>query len=565
MQKSGRLRVLPFTPDRGGQTLPETLLRVASEFGSRDAVVDGDRVLTYAGLLQRVARFAQGLKSIGVRRGDHVALWMTDSLEWMVARWAIPALGAVLVPINTRLRAEDISYLLSQSDTSVLIMASSFGSLRYLDTLERMVPDYPSQKLNDWETAEFPKLRSVLISGASPVPPSMYDFAKVEEAGIDAGLPADCLEALSADVEPDDVAQLVYTSGTTSLPKGAMVCHGALVENNFNAGELTGLTPDDIFLLTVPSFSASGVAAHCQGLTHGSKLVLMEHFDAETFCRIVERERVTSAFFADPIIYDLRHFSDRQKYDLSSLRTGSGAPISEASFDFLSNEMSVPQIVHSYGMSETTNVVSRTDCREPIDVRRRSTGHPLPGVNLYIVSPDLETDMPVGEIGEIRISGYTVMKGYYNKLEETNSAFDADGRFRTGDLGYVNAFGELVYVGRVKEMLKIGGFNVAPTEIEAYLATYPGVNRVAVVGVPDERLGDVPFAFVACDDGVTLRETELIGHFKDSIASYKLPKYVSFDGDWPMTGTQKVQKTKLQERAQLLINEGTAERLGKLT
>lgn len=561
MQRFGVSSIVPFAADRHGPTLPKTLLWAASAFSSRDAVVDGDRVLTYAGLLQRVVWLAYGLKSIGVRRGDHVALWMTDSIEWMVARWAVPALGAVLVPINTRLRAEDINYLLSQSDASVLIMASSFGSLRYLDTLERLVVDYQSQNINRWEVSKFPKLRSVIISGASPVPPSMFDFAQVEGIGADACLSAEDLEVLCAEVKSDDVAQLVYTSGTTSLPKGAMVCHGALVENNFNAGELTGLTPDDIFLLTVPSFSAAGVAAHCQGLTHGSKLVLMEHFDAETFCRTVERERVTSAFFADPIVYDLRHFADRKKYDLSSLRTGSGAPISDASFDFLSNEMSVPQIVHTYGMSETTNVVSRTGCRESFDVRRRSTGHPLPGVKLDIVSTELEADLPVGEIGEIRISGYTVMKGYYNKLQETVSAFDADGRFRTGDLGYVNAFGELVYVGRIKEMLKVGGFNVSPTEIEAYLATYPGVTRVAVVGVPDERLGDVPFAFVACGDDVTLKHAELIRHFKDSIASYKLPKYVSFDGDWPMTGTQKVQKTKLLKRAQGLIQECKIKRL----
>lgn len=542
-------------------TLPKTLMWAASGYASRVAVVDGDRSLTYAELLQRVARFAHGLRSIGVRRGDHVALWMTDCLEWMVARWAVPAIGAILVPINTRLRAEDISYLLSQSDTSVLIMASTFGSVRYLDTLEKLIPDYLSQDCQTWRAKGFPKLRCVVISAAAQLPASMHDFATIEETAAQAGIGGDDLAALGADVAPEDVAQLVYTSGTTSLPKGAMVCHGALVKNNFNAGEMTGLSPDDAFLLTVPSFSASGVAAHCQGLTHGSKLVLMPRFDAETFCRTVEKERITAAFFADSIVYDLRHFPDRDRFDLSSLRTGSGAPLSEASFDFLSNEMAVKQIVHSYGMSETTNVVSRTSYLEPMAVRRRATGCPLPGVQVSIVSPQNEVDLPDGEVGEIRVYGYTVMRGYYNKPAETAAVFDAAGRFCTGDLGYVNQFGELVYVGRIKEMLKVGGFNVAPSEIESYLAAYPGVAQVAVVGVSDPRLGEVPFAYIVCRDGEQVCAEKLVGHFKADIASYKLPKYISFDSDWPMTGTQKVQKTKLQERAEALVEANAVTRI----
>lgn len=558
---AARSPVSPLALELREGTLPKTLMWAASRYAPRVAVVDGDRSLTYAALQQRVARFAHGLRSLGVRHGDHVALWMTDCLEWMVARWAVPAIGAILVPINTRLRAEDISYLLSQSDTSVLIMASTFESIRYLDTLEKLVPNYLSQNRHGWQIRDFPNLRCVVIAGADRVPASMHDFAGIEQAAAQSGIDGEDLASLSAGVEPDDVAQLVYTSGTTSMPKGAMVCHGALVENNYNAGEMTGLTPEDAFLLTVPSFSASGVAAHCQGLTHGSKLVLMARFDAEAFCRAVEKERITSAFFADPIVYDLRHFPDRDKYDLSSLRTGSGAPLSESSFDFLSNEMAVPQIVHSYGMSETSNVVSRTRCLEPRVVRRRATGHPLPGVQVSIVSPESEMDLPDGEAGEIRVSGYTVMRGYYNKPAETAAVFDAAGRLRTGDLGYLNKFGELVYAGRIKEMLKVGGFNVAPGEIEGFLATYPGVARVAVVGVSDPRLGEVPFAYVVCRAGERIRAEDLVGHFKAGIAGYKLPKYVTFDDDWPMTATQKVQKKKLQERAQALVNTDAVPRL----
>lgn len=540
------------------RTFPEALAWAARHHGDRVAVATRHGRLTYAGLLARVEAFALGLEAVGVRRGDQVALWMTDSMDWMVARWAVPCMGAVLVPVNTRLRGEELRYILDQSDSSTLIMDARSGEHDYLATLGEIVPDHAGQACGEWRSAGLPKLRRVIAARIDPVPPSMSGFASVEAAGAARRDDGAGFARLGAGLKPGDVAQLLYTSGTTSLPKGAMVCHGPLLENNFHSAERTAMTADDAYLLTVPSFSASGVAACCQCLTHGARLVLMDRFSAAGFCELVERERVTTAFFADPIVYDLRHFPERTRFDMSSLRTGSGAPLSEASADFLIEELGVRELTLIYGMSETSNVIARGRSSDPLEVRRRSNGPPQPDAAVSIVDPETDVLLGTGEVGEIRVSGYTVMRGYYNKPAETAAAFDAAGRMRTGDLGMLDQHGELVFVGRVKEMLKVGGFNVAPAEIEAFLEGCPGVARAAVVGVPDPRLVEVPFAFLEHTGDAPPLPADIFSRCRAGIAGYKVPRFIAFEGNWPMTGTQKVQKARLRERALALIASGAA-------
>jgi len=542
-------------------TFPRALAWAARNHGHRTAVATLAGSLTYAELSDRVEAFALGLSEIGVRRGDQVALWMTDSLEWMVVRWAVPGLGAVLVPVNTRLRGEELRYILDQSEASTLIMDARHGEHDYLATLAAIVPDHAGQRPGDWRADRLPRLKRVVVARGDGGSGAMYGFDAILAAGAARRGDGTAFRRLSDAVAPGDIAQLLYTSGTTSLPKGAMVRHGPLLENNFHSASRTAMTPDDAYLLTVPSFSASGVAACCQCLTHGAKLVLMDRFSVEGFCSLVERERVTTAFFADPIIFDFRNFKAWSSYDLSSLRTGSGAPMSDASVQYLIDELGVRELTLIYGMSETSNVISRGRSFDPRDVRLRSNGPLQPDVEVAIVDPATGAVLPPGEVGEIRISGYTVMPGYYKKPEETAAAFDAAGRLCSGDLGKLNAHGELVFVGRVKEMLKVGGFNIAPAEIEAFLEGCPGVARAAVVGVPDARLVEVPFAFVDPAGHTGADAPGLHALCRTGMASYKVPRFIVFDGDWPLTGTQKVQKSRLRERALKLIGDGAVQAL----
>jgi fatty-acyl-CoA synthase len=431
----------------------------------------------------------------------------------------------------------------------------------YLATLSHIVPDYAVQNPGDWRTAGLPKLKRSIIARDGGERGAMYSFDAILAHGAARRGDGAPFRNLSAAVAPGDVAQLLYTSGTTSLPKGAMVRHGPLLENNYHSASRTAMTPNDAYLLTVPSFSASGVAACCQCLTHGAKLVLMDRFSAEGFCHLVQRERVTTAFFADPIVYDLRNFPKLASFDLSSLRTGSGAPLSDVSVQYLVDDLGVRELTLIYGMSETSNVISRGRSADPREVRLRSNGPPQPDVEITIVDPETEAVLDPGEVGEIRISGYTVMPGYYNKPAETSATFDKAGRLKSGDLGMINAHGELVYVGRVKEMLKVGGFNIAPAEIEAFLETCPGVSRAAVVGVPDARLVEVPFAFIDISDRADADALRIHALCRAGMASYKVPRFIVFDGDWPLTGTQKVQKSKLLERAVTLIEAGSVKAL----
>lgn len=543
------------------RTFPDALAEAAVRFADRVAVVEGDDRLTYAQLWRRVEDFALGLHGLGIGRGDHVALWLSDSIEWAVARFAVPSLGAVLVPVNTRLRGEDLRYILDQSDSIWLIMDAARSGYDYLATLADIVPDYASQSRGAWRSAAVPKIRGVIAARGGKDVPSLHDFAAVEAHGRARRGDGALFKSLWSEVRSDDVAQLLYTSGTTSLPKAAMVCHGPLLENNFHSGERSAMTERDAYLLTVPSFSASGVAAYCQCLTHGAALVLMERFSAEAFCVLAQRERATVTFLADPIVYDLRNFKDRGRYDLSSLRAGAGAPLSDASFAFAADELRMPAFGHSFGMSETSNVVSRAAQGEPREVRQRANGRPQPDVIVEIVDPHTDEVLPPDTVGEIRISGYTLMRGYYNKAAETAAVFDAKGRLRSGDLGMLNRHGELVYTGRNKEMVKVGGFNIAPSEIEAFLETMQGVARAAVVAVPHERLTEVPFAFVELEAGATGDADALLGLCRGRIADYKLPRFIAFEGNWPMTQTQKVQKTKLRERALALISSGAVRML----
>ncbi|MCW5730160.1 MAG: AMP-binding protein [Alphaproteobacteria bacterium] len=538
-----------------GRTFADAVEEAAARHGAREAVVFQEQRLTFAALAGRVRDFAMGLAGLGIGKGDHVALWMSDCIEWVVARWAVPYIGAILVPVNTRLRGSDLAYILRQSNACLLVMDQRFGEFSYLDVLETIAPGFPAQPAGAWQTPELPRLRAAIARGPD-AGPALFDFAAIEGQGRArlAGDPA-ALAGLRAAVRPEDVAQIVYTSGTTSLPKGAMVRHGPLLQNNFNSGRRVQVTEADAYLLSVPSFSASGVANHVGCLVHGAKLVLMERFSAEEFCRLVERERASMAFFADPLVYDLQRFPRRSEFDLSSLRTGSGGPLSQASFDFLCQEIGLGEMVHTYGMSETSNAVCRGDGRASFAERRRSAGRPLPDIRVRIVDPASGRALAQGEAGEICVGGYTVMAGYYDKPEDTAAMIDGEGWLHTGDLGCFNGFGELVFMGRLKDVIKPGGFNVATSEIEEFLLTHPAVAQAAVIGLPDARLGEVPCAFIERRPGMALAEAELIDWCRRAIASYKVPRHVLFVNEWPLTGTHKIRKNRLKEMASALLDE----------
>ena len=533
-------------------TLGDALVWAARTHADREALVCGAERLTFAQIATRVAAFARGLIELGVAPGDKVALWMSDRIEWMVARWAVPMIGAVLVPVNTRFREADLAYVLAQSDASTLIVEDAARGVDYFAILSKIEPDWERQPVGGWRSERLPMLRRVIARTAGPVPPGASSFASIEAVGaarLECGMPDSTLRARMAGVRPDSVAQILYTSGTTSFPKGAQVCHGPLLQNNFCTVGRMQLSAADRYLSCVPLFSATGTGYTLSMLMAGAAIVIVDRFDARLFCETVERERITMSFFVDTIVEDLKGFEGRHRYDLSTLRTGTGAPLSRASFLWAMRELGVPGLIGVYGMSETSNAVCRGACSDALSKRSATNGRPVDGVSIRIADVETNATLPSGRIGEICIAGYVLMKGYYKQPEEDRKAFDAEGWLHSGDLGELDEDGYLIYRGRVKEMIKPGGFNVATQEIEVFLKTYPGVREAVVVGVPDRRLGEVGYAYVELHDGARVEAEALQAHCRASIASYKVPRYVEFVEEWPLTGSQKIRKLELKERA----------------
>lgn len=544
--------------DWSQRTFADALLWGAETYGERPAVVYGDTRLSFSELAQRALAFARSLIEMGVGPNDKVALWMADRPEWLVARWAVPMVGAILVPINTRFRSHDLAYILKQSDASMLIMQDGARGTSYLDLLATLEPAMASYPKNAWSSSEFPCLRSVVCLADLALPDSMLDFKALESSGqalLPDGQADDVLQARMSAVRPDDVAQILYTSGTTSFPKGAQVCHGPLLQNNFQTVKRMRLTTADRYLSCVPLFSATGTSYTLSMHLAGASMIILDQFDATSFCSAVQREGITVGFFVDTIVEDLRQYKDLKNYDLSSLRTGSGAPLSPSSFMFVTQEMGVPELISVFGMSETSNAVARASCTDPLEKRMNTNGRPVDGVRIRIADVDTNETLPDGQVGEICVAGHVLMKGYYKLPDEDRKVFDAQGWLHSGDLGELDADGYLIYRGRVKEMIKPGGFNVSTQEIEQFLKEYPGVREAVVVGVPDQRLGEVGYAYIQTHSSAQLTDKDLLTYCRDQIASYKVPRYVEFVTEWPLTGSQKIRKLELKARATKQLEE----------
>ncbi len=518
-----------------------------ARYGEREAVVWHQQRITFREFGARVQAFARGLIALGIGRGEKVGLWMTDRPEWLVARWAVPMIGAILVPVNTRLRDRDLSYVLAQSDTENLIIQEAGRGVSYFDILGEVEPRYREHANGSWASAAFPALRRVIGLGEA-LPGSMTSFAQTEALG-QACLHDRVLQDRMDEVGPDDVAQILYTSGTTSFPKGAMVCHGPLLQNNYFATTCLNLSPDDRYLSCVPLFTATGTFYTLGTFLAGAAMVIVDRFEPQLFCETVQKERITVSFFVDTIVQDLRAYPRLAEYDLSSLRTGTGAPLPTESFHWAAHTLGIPQLVSAYGMSETSNAVVRTRWNDPYEKRAGTNGRPVEGVRIRIADVESNATLEAGRIGEICVAGYVLMKGYYKLPEEDRKAFDAEGWLHTGDLGELDGDGYLIYRGRVKEMIKPGGFNVATQEIEVFLKTYPGVKEAVVVGVPDRRLGEVGYAYVERAPEAQVSGEALQAHCREHIAGYKVPRYVEFVTEWPLTGSQKIRKQELKERA----------------
>jgi fatty-acyl-CoA synthase len=525
------------------QTIGQLPAEAARCWGSREAISFKDRRVTFAHLSAGVDRFAKGLLSLDIEPGDKVALWMLNRPEWMEAAFAVMKIGAVLVPINTRFRTEDVAYILDQSDTTALILAERSGPIDYLGMVRELVPLGVSP-----ESTRLPKLRPIVLLSDAPRPETVHwsEMIAHGEAVKDA-----VLAARVDAVDPEDLAFFIYTSGTTGFPKGAMHAH-RLIRNVVDRAFRLGITPDDVIMMYLPLFHLFAFSeGMLTSLVSGARQVLTEGFDPNESLDLIERERATVLHGFDTHYKELVEAQERRARDMSSVRTGivAAGMASSTATARRARELLGGRFVSGFGMSEIGVGVTIGSLDSTPEQCYEASGYPAPGYEVRIIDPATGRDQPVGTPGEILARGYTLMRGYYKRPEATAAAIDADGWLHTGDMGLLRADGHLRFMGRYKDMLKIGGENVDPMEVEAFLMTHPGVGLAAVVGYPDARLSEVGVAFVRCEPGHALTTDELIAHCRGRIASFKVPRHVFFVDEFPMTSSGKIQKTKLREEA----------------
>ena len=518
-----------------GQTIGTLLEEIATEFGDHEAVVSvfENRRLTYHDLREEVNRCARALMAAGIGKGDRVGIWSTNCVAWVVVQFATAAMGAVLVNINPAYRLSELEFALNQSQTHCLIIGEGFKGVCYAEMLAKL-------------HGRLPYLRRILSLVSKAGPTGWNEFlAGAESVDLSA------LQEWQASLDFDDVINIQYTSGTTGVPKGAMLTHHNILNNGFWVGERMRLTDRDRLCIPVPFYHCFGmVLANLGCVTHGATMVLpAPHFSPLQTLDAVARERCT-ALHGVPTMFIAELDHPRfHEFDLSSLRTGimAGAPCPIEVMHRVMNEMHMAQITIACGMTETSPVCNMTEVDDPIEVRVGTVGKVMPHQQQKIVDSTTGRILPRNQIGELCYRGYQVMRGYFNDPVGTRQIIDEAGWLHGGDLASMDEGGYVRITGRLKDMICRGGEKVFPREIEEFLFTHPKIAEAYVIGIPDRYYGEQPMAWIKLKEGEVMTCDEVIGFCRGQIMDYKIPARVKFVTEFPTTVTGKIQKYRMRE------------------
>jgi fatty-acyl-CoA synthase len=532
------------------RTVGEVLADAAAAFPQRDAIVvrHQDIRWSFEEFSRRVDAVARGLLACGLQRGERVGIWAPNCAEWLLTMFATARAGLILVNINPAYRTVELEFALRQVGCRMLIFAPAFKTSDYLGMLNQLIPELAESRAGALDVVRFPDLRSLVRIGAERAPGCLA-FEDLVPMGRE--IEAGALPARARMLDPDQLYNIQFTSGTTGLPKGATLTHFNLVNNGYFVGECMRLTPDDRLCIPVPLYHCFGmVLGVLAAMTHGAASVFPgEAFDPLSVLEAVMRERCT-ALHGVPTMFiaELGHERFRE-FDLGSLRTGimAGAPCPIAVMRRVLEEMHMPEVTICYGMTETSPVSFQTLTDDPVEKRVTTVGRIHPHVQVKIIDEDGKVT-PRGVPGELLTRGYSVMRGYWNEPERTREALDEGGWMHTGDLGVLDDEGYCNIVGRVKDMIIRGGENIYPREIEEFLYRHPAVLDVAVVGVPDSRYGEAVCACIRIREGAMLSAEDVQQFCREQIAHYKVPHYVRFVDSFPLTVTGKVQKYLIREQ-----------------
>ena len=534
-------------------TFPQVLDRMVEEFPDQYAFkyTTLDYTRTYEQFRDDVDTFARALISLGVRPGMKVATWATNVPAWFISFWAVTKIGAVLVTVNTAYKIHEAEYLLRQSDTHTLVMIESALDSNYRKIINEICPEIavskPGQPLH---CKRLPFLRNVITVDFKQ--PGCLTF---DEAMARADLvPIEEVHRMAANIRPDDVCNMQYTSGTTGFPKGVMLTHYNVVNNGKCIGDRMGLSTADRMMIQVPMFHCFGmVLSMTSSMTHGATLCPLPYFSAKSSLACINQERITCFNGVPTMFIAMFNHPDYRKTDFSYMRTGimagAGCPPELMRRAAQPDEMNMRGIVSVYGQTESAPGSTMSAWTDPLDLRTNTVGYAFPHIECKIIDPETGEEVGVGVNGEFCSRGYNTMKGYYKMPEATRCTVDAEGWLHSGDLACKDADGNYRITGRLKDMIIRGGENIYPKEIEEFIYTHPAVKDVQVIGVPDKKYGEEILASVVLKEPGSVTVEEMIEYIKASMARHKVPRYVEFVDNFPMNAAGKVLKYKMREDA----------------
>lgn len=536
-----------FTED----TINDFLEKQAEKYPDNEFMVYPDRDLrfTYKEFNERVDMLAKGMLSVGITKGDHVGIWALNVPDWITFLFACAKIGAVLVTVNTAYKSHELDYVLKQSDMKAIAITEGFRDVNYLNILYEIVPELKTSSRGNLKSKEYPCLKSVIYIG----PEKHRGLYNTNELLL-LGKHTDDKKLLEIKktFDSDDVVCMQYTSGTTGFPKGVMLTHKNIINNGYYIGENLKYTEEDRLCLTVPMFHCFGVTLGLMAMyTHGGTLVMLEQFDPLMVLAAVQKEKCT-ALYGVPTMFIAEYSHPMfDMFDLSSLRTGimAGSTCPIEAMKKVVNDMHMKEITSVYGLTEGSPGFTQTSVDDPLELRVETVGRKLPNCEIKVVDPETGETIGPGQVGEICSRGYNVMKGYYKMPDKTAEAIDKEGWLHSGDLVTMDENGYYTVVGRIKDMIIRGGENIYPREIEEFYYTMPGIKDVQVVGIPDDKYGEIVGAFIILEDDTDITEEDVRDFGIERIARYKVPKHVFFVNEFPLTASGKIQKFKMRDQA----------------
>ncbi len=537
-------------------TMGELLDTMAETFPDQPCAAYTDRPYrkTYAEFRDICNQVAKGFMAMGVKKGDHVAIWATNVPEWLMLMWATAKIGAVMVTVNTAYKFFELEYLLKQSDSTTLVLIDEYKGSDYIKIMHEIYPEIDESTPGNAQIENLPFLKNIIHAGPERKA-GMFQWEDLYEMAKNVS--DEELAAAQAATDCHDVVNMQYTSGTTGFPKGVMLTHYNIMNDGRFIGDCMKFSPADKLCIPVPFFHCFGcVLAIMACVTHGTSMVPVDIYEPMKVMRALVDEKCTAVHGVPTMFIAMLEHPEFDKFDFSNMRTGimAGSPCPTAVMREVVDKMHMSEITIAYGLTESSPVCTQTRTDDSLELRVNTVGRSLPNVECKVVDPETGEDCPPGVQGEFMARGFNIMKGYYKMPEATAQAIEPDGWLHSGDLAMVDENGYYKITGRIKDMIIRGGENIYPKEIEEFLYTHEAVSDVQVIGVPSQKYGEEIMACIILKEGMTLTEDEVKDLVRANMARHKVPRYVRFVDAFPLTASGKIQKYKMREEAIEYLN-----------